>query len=110
MIHWLSNLIGAVAALALVSAALMYMVSPKYGRELLKRLAIFLAGALAGICLLRNFTVYIGPLSVLLLVVAVIFAAYLIYEGRHQPRLRQPNRRGAERTPVLPQREEGTHE
>lgn len=106
MIQWLSNLIGAVAALALISAALVYMVSPKRGRELLRRFAIFIAGAFAGICLLHDFAVRIAPLALALLGTAVILAAYFVREARQGRPLRQPNRRGAERMPMLPQHDE----
>src|SRR2546428_8812346 len=82
MIAWLSDLIGAVAAIWLISSGLVYMVSPQQGGEMLKRLAIFLAGALVGICLLRQFAACIGPLSLLLLAPVIIIAAYFIWEAR----------------------------
>jgi hypothetical protein len=103
MIHWLSNLIGAVAALGLICAALVYMVSPKHGVELLKRLALFLGGALLGMCLLRGFAACIGPLSLFILGIVIIIAAYFIWESRRRHPQRQATpRRGAERTPILP--------
>ena len=102
MIAWLSELIGVVAAVWLISCGLVYMVSPKRGGEMLKRLAIFLAGALVGICLLRQFAACIGPLSLLLLAPVIIIAAYFIWEARRGRSQRQGSRRGAERTPLLP--------
>src|SRR2546425_11029146 len=107
MIHWLSNLIGAVAAVWLISCGLVYMVSPKRGGEMLKRLVVFLAGALVGLCLLRQFAAYIGLLSLLLLAVVVVIAAYFIWEARRSRPQRQASRRGAERTPLLPPNREG---
>jgi Ca2+/Na+ antiporter len=106
MICWLSNLVGAVAALGMIVAALVYMVSPKHGGEILKRLLIFLAGALVGLCLLRQFTACIGPLSFLLLGVVISIVAYFIYEVRRDRPPRRANHRGAERTPILPSHEE----
>ena len=103
MIQWLSNLIGAVAALGLICAALVYMVSPKHGAEMLKRLALFLGGGLLGLCLLRQFAACIGPLSLLLLGLVIIIAAYVIRQSRqsrHQVVAR--HHQGAERTPILP--------
>ena len=107
MIHWLSNLIGAVAAVWLISCGLVYMVSPKRGGEMLQRLVVFLAGALVGLCLLRQFAAYIGLLSLLLLAVVVVIAAYFIWEARRSRPQRQASRRGAERTPLLPPNVEG---
>jgi Ca2+/Na+ antiporter len=107
MILWLSNLIGAVAALGLICAALVYMVSPKHGVEMLKRLALFLGGALLGVCLLRQFVACIGPLSLFILGIVIIIAAYLIREVRRsRPKRAVVARRGAERTPLLPPKEE----
>ncbi len=106
MIQLLSNMIGAVAALGLIVAALVYMVSPKLGGEMLKRLAVFFVGALIGICLLRQFAACIGPLSIFLLSVVIIIAAYFIWEARRDLPQRQANHRGAERTPILPPHEE----
>jgi len=107
MMQWLSNLIGAVAALGLICAALVYMVSPKYGAELLRRLALFLGGALLGLCLLRQFAACIGPLSFLILGLGLVIAAYLILEARRShPERRAVPSRGAERTPILPQHHE----
>jgi Ca2+/Na+ antiporter len=106
MIHWLSNLIGAVAAIWLISCGLVYMVSPKRGGEMLHRLVVFLAGALVGICLLRQYAACIGLLSLLLLAVVIVIAAYSIWEARRNRPQRQASRRGAERTPLLPPNEE----
>jgi len=107
MIQYLSNLIGAVAATWLISSGLVYMMSPKRGGEMVKRLAIFLAGALVGICLLRQFAACIGPLSLLLLSVVIIIAAYFIWEVRRgRPQRQAALHRGAERTPILPQHHE----
>jgi Ca2+/Na+ antiporter len=107
MIHWLSNLIGAVAAIWLISSGLVYMMSPKRGGEMLKRLGVFLAGALVGICLLRQFAACIGPLSLFLLSAVIIIAAYFIWEARRGRSQRQAApHRGAERTPILPQHHE----
>jgi Ca2+/Na+ antiporter len=103
MIQLLSNMIGAVAALGLIVAALVYTVSPKQGGEMLKRLAVLLVGALIGICLLRQFAACIGSLSLLLLSAVIIIAAYFVWEARRRHLQRQANpRRGAERTPILP--------
>ena len=107
MIHWLSNLIGAVAAVWLISCGLVYMVSPKRGGEMLQRLVVFLAGALVGLCLLRQFAAYIGPLSLIFLGLAIIITAYFVFEARRSRPQRQASRRGAERTPLLPPNEEG---
>lgn len=107
MIHFLSNLIGAVAALGLICTALVYMVSPKHGVDLLKRLALFLGGALLGMCLLQQFAACIRSLSVLLLSGVIIIAAYFIWEARRgRPQRQATPRRGAERTPILPQHQE----
>ena len=106
MIPWLSNLIGAVAALGLIIAALVYLVSPKHGGELLKRVGLFLIGSLLGLCLLRQFAACLGVLSLLLLLTVIVVAAYLIREGRRDRPQREPGRRGAERTPLLPSHEE----
>ena len=107
MIHWLSNLIGAVAAVWLISCGLVYMVSPKRGGEMLQRLVVFLAGALVGLCFLRQYAACIGLLSLLLLAVVVVVAAYFIWEARRSRPQRQGSRRGAERTPLLPPNQEG---
>ncbi|MGO8737141.1 MAG: hypothetical protein ACLQVM_30620 [Terriglobia bacterium] len=106
MIQYLSNLIGAIAAIWLISSGLVYMVSPKRGGEMLKRLAIFLVGALIGICLLRQFAACIGLLSFLLLGVVISIAAYFIREARRDRPQRRANHRGAERTPILPPHDE----
>jgi Ca2+/Na+ antiporter len=106
MICLLSNMIGAVAALGLIVAALVYMVSPKQGGEILERLALFLVGALLGLCLLRQFVASIGPLSFLLMGVVMSILAYFIREARRDRPQRQVNHRGAERTPILPHHEE----
>ena len=112
MIPWLSNLIGAVAALGLICAALVYMVSPKHGVEMLKRLALFLGGALLGVCFLQQFAACIGPLSLFILGIVIVTAAYFIREGRRsRPEGHVASRRGAERMPILPQhREENGNE
>jgi hypothetical protein len=106
MIPWLSNLIGAVAAVWLSSCGLIYMVSPKRGGEMLRRLAFFLAGALVGLCLLRQYAACIGALSLLLLAVVVVIAAYFIWEARRGRPQRHAPRRGVERTPLVPPNEE----
>jgi Ca2+/Na+ antiporter len=106
MIIWLSNLIGAIAAVWLISCGLVYMVSPKRGGEMIQRLMVFLAGALVGLCLLRQYAACIGLLSLLLLAVLVIVAAYLIREHRLPGRRRRQHRGASERMPVLPQTEE----
>jgi Ca2+/Na+ antiporter len=103
MIHWLSNLVGAAAALGLMVAGFAYMLSPKQGGELLKRVAVFLAGALVGLCLLQQFTACLGLVSFLLLAVVLSFAAYLFLEFRRsRSPQRPPRRHGAERKPILP--------
>jgi Ca2+/Na+ antiporter len=104
MIHFVSSLIGAVAAIGLIFSGLIFMVSPKQGGEMLKRLAIFIVGALIGICLLQQFVACIQFRPVLLLLgVAMSVAAFVIRESR-QPRTPQhgSQHRGAERTPVMP--------
>jgi Ca2+/Na+ antiporter len=106
MIHALTSLIGAVAAVVLISAALVYIVSPKHGSELLRRLAIFLGGAFLGLCLLQQFSVHIGPLSLMLLGFAIMVTAYFIFEARRRHPRRALPRRGAERLPVLPPSDE----
>jgi Ca2+/Na+ antiporter len=106
MIHWLSNMIGAMAALGLIIAALVYMVSPKHGSELLKRVVVFLIGSLLSLCVLRQFAACLGVLSFLLLGMVIVIAAYLIREGRRGRPQRELGRRGAERTPLLPSNEE----
>ena len=106
MIQWLSNIIGAVAALGLILAGLVYMVSPKHGGELLKRVVLFLVGSLLGLCLLRQFAACLGALSFLLLLTLIVIAAYLIRENRRGRPQRELGRRGAERTPLLPSHEE----
>jgi hypothetical protein len=83
------------------------MVSPKHGVDLLQRLALFLGGALLGMCLLRQFAACIGPLSLFILGIVIIIAAYLIREARRSRLERHvASRRGAERTPILPSHEE----
>jgi Ca2+/Na+ antiporter len=99
-------MIGAVAALGLIIAALVYIVSPKHGSELLKRVVLFLIGSLLGLCLLRQFAACLGVLSFLLLLMVIVIAAYLIREGRRGSPQRDSGRRGAERTPLLPSHEE----
>lgn len=106
MMCWLSNMIGAVAALGLIVAALVYMMSPKQGGEMLERLATFLVGALIGLCLLRQFAACIGPMSFLLLAVVISIVAYFIREARRDRPLRRANHRGAERAPILPHHNE----
>ena len=106
MIVWLSNLIGAVAAVWLISCGLVYMVNPKRGGDMLQRLLVFLAGALVGLCLLRQYAACIGLLSLLLLAVLVTVAAYLIREHRLPERGRRQRRGTSERMPVLPHIEE----
>jgi Na+/proline symporter len=106
MIHWISGLIGAVAALGLIVAAFVYMLSPKQGSQVLRRLVIFLGGGLIGVCLLRQFAACIGPLSLLLLGVVISIAAYLIREARRDRRQHRPDHRGAERMPILPPHQE----
>ena len=106
MIQWLSNMIGAVAALGLIIAALVYMVSPKHGSELLKRVVLFLIGSLLGLCLLREFAACLGVLSFLFLLMVIVIAAYLIRENRRRRPQKELGRRGAERTPLLPSHEE----
>lgn len=106
MICLLSHLIGAVAALGWIVAGLVYMVSPRKGSEIFERLAIFLVGALIGLCLLRQFAASIGPLSFLLFVMGMSIAAYFIREARRDRPPRQANHRGAERTPILPHHDE----
>ena len=106
MIHWLSNLIGAIAAVWLIGCGLVYMVSPKRGSEMLQRLVVFLAGALVGLCFLRQYAACLGSLSLLLLAVVVVIAAYFIWEARRSRPQRQGSRRGAERTPLLPPNQE----
>lgn len=106
MICLLSNMIGAVAALGLIAAALVYMVSPRKGGEMLERLAIFLVGALIGLCLLRQFAASIGTLSFLFLGAGMSIAAYFIREARRGHPERRANHRGAERTPILPHHDE----
>ena len=104
MIHLLSNLIGAVAAFVLILAALVYMVSPKQGGEMLKRLAIFIVGALIGICLLQQFVarIHFQP-ALLFLALAMSVAAFIIREARRPRTPRHASQhRGAERMPVMP--------
>ncbi|TAM80958.1 MAG: hypothetical protein EPN47_13825 [Acidobacteria bacterium] len=107
MIPWLSSLVGVVSAIVLILAALVYIVSPKHGSELLQRLAFFLGGALVGLCLLRQFSVHIGPLALMLLGLGIMATAYLVWEARRGgPQRRMVPRRGAERMPVLPSHDE----
>jgi Ca2+/Na+ antiporter len=103
MIHWLSNLIGAVAAIWLISCGLVYMVSPKRGGEMLRRLVVFLAGAFLGLCFLRQFAACIGPLSGIILGLAIVIVAYFIREARALRNTRPAGQQWeAERTPVMP--------
>lgn len=105
MLRLVSSLIGAVAAIGLILSALVYMVSPKQGGEVLKRLALFIVGALIGICLLRQFATRIQfqPALLFLAVAASVFA-FVIREARRSrtPRQAGSQHRGAERTPVMP--------
>jgi hypothetical protein len=103
MIHLLTNLIGAVAAFMLILAALVYMVSPKRGGDMLRRLAIFLAGALIGTCLLGQFAACLRfrP-SLLLLGIAISVAAYCLYECRKARPKQSARPHKPERTPGLP--------
>jgi len=103
MIHLLSNLIGAVAAIGLIVSALVYMVSPQRGGEMLRRLAIFLAGALIGACLLRQFAACIQfrP-SLLLLGIGISVAAYCLHECRNARPKQSDRSHRPERTPGLP--------
>jgi hypothetical protein len=104
MIHLLTNLIGVVAAFVLILAALVYMVSPKRGGEMLRRLGIFLAGALIGTCLLGQFAASLRFRPLLLLLgIGISVAAFVIREARQPRTPRRANQhRGAERTPVMP--------
>lgn len=105
MTHFLSCLIGEVAALVLITAGLTYIVSPKHGRELLKRLAIFLAGAFVGTCLLQqSFACVRFRAPLLLIAVATSVVAFVIREARlpRAQRRGSGQNRGAERTPVMP--------
>jgi Na+/melibiose symporter-like transporter len=103
MIHLVWNLIGAVAAVGLILAALVYFVSPNRGGEMLRRLAVFLAGALVGICLLRQFAACIGPLLLLVVGLAIVIVAYLVREARRSGNSRLSGQHwGAERTPLMP--------
>jgi Ca2+/Na+ antiporter len=102
MICWLSNMVGAVAAMALVVAALVYMVSPKQGTELLKRIAVFLVGALFGLSLFSQCAQYIGSAAFLLTAAAVSVAAYWVRQFRQaRPSPRERPQR-PERRPSLP--------
>ncbi len=109
MIHWLLSLMASIAATVLITAALVYIVSPKHGGELFRRLAVFLVGAFVGICVICQFGAHLGSMSVMLLGLVFVFAAYFMREAcRKQSRHAIPLRRGAERTPVIPQRDDGS--
>lgn len=103
MIHWLSSLIGGVAAFVLILAGLIYIVSPKHGRELLRRFMFFLGGAFIGLCLLRQFAICLDPRSGMVLGLAMVIVAYFIREAWHT-RNPRPGRRhwGPERMPAIP--------
>jgi hypothetical protein len=103
MLHLVSNLIGAVAAGGLILSALVYMVSPQRGGEMLRRLAIFLAGALIGACLLRQFAacIHLRP-SLLLLGIGISVAAYFLRECRKARPKQSDRSHRPERTPGLP--------
>jgi len=103
MIHFLVNLIGAVAAAGLILSALVYMVSPKRGGEMFRRLAIFLAVALFGACCLEQFTacIRLRP-SLLLLVIGSSVAAYFLRECRKARPKQFDRSHRSERTPGLP--------
>ncbi len=106
MIHLLSNLIGAVAAVGLILSALIYMVNPKQGVAMLKRLATWLFGLYFGLCLLGQLirSLTSSPWFFVLLI-AISIAAYFIYEARFVGTGRETGRpSGAERTPVMPTR------
>ena len=104
MIQLLSNLIGAVAAVGLILSALIYMVSPKQGVAMLKRVATWLLGLYFGLCLLGQLisSLTSSPWFYVLLI-AVSIAAYFIYEARLERTGKETGRSsGAERTPVMP--------
>ncbi len=103
MIHVLTSLIGAVAALGLILSALVYMVSPKQGGEMLRRLTIFVAGALIGTCLLGQFAacIQLRPL-LLLLGISIIVAAYFLRECRKARPKQSDRSHRPDRTPGLP--------
>jgi len=103
MIHVLTSLIGAVTAFGLILSALVYMVSPKHGGEMLRRLTIFVAGALIGTCLLGQFAACIGLRPLLLLLgISIIVAAYFLRECREARPRRSERPRRPERMPGLP--------
>ena len=104
MLHFVSSLVGAIAALGSILSGLVYLVNPKRGAEMLKRLAIFIVGALIGTCLLQQFVACMRFRPWLLVLgVTISFAAFLILENRRSRTPRQGSKHwGAERTPVMP--------
>ena len=88
--------------LAIVIAAFVYMLSPKRGAELLKRLVVLLLAAGFGICVFAEFIRSLSGSGYLLILLLVV-AAYFIREARLWRKGNEETRRfGAERTPVMP--------
>jgi Ca2+/Na+ antiporter len=102
----LPNLVGAIAAIWLIGCGLVHMINPKAGGEMLQRLVVFFAGALLGLCLLRQDAASIGWLSLLFLAGVIVITAYFMWEIRRGHPRRQRTRRGAERVPLVPPLEE----
>jgi uncharacterized membrane protein YeaQ/YmgE (transglycosylase-associated protein family) len=105
MTVFLSNLIGVVAAFGLMIAGLAFMISPKAGCAVLKRLAIGLIGATIGFSLLRCLwnALLASPFYLVLALAVVTLGAFLVRQAA-QPRTPRPAGRhwGAERTPLMP--------
>lgn len=105
MTTFLSNLMGVVAALGLTLSGLVYMISPKAGGELLKRLALCFLGAIIGFALLNCLwhALLASPVYLALAIVVVPLGAFLAREALRPRPVRSPGRHwGAERTPLMP--------
>jgi hypothetical protein len=94
----------AVLVIAFILIAMLYMVNPKRGAELLKGLVIVLLAATVGMCLLAPLVRSLaGSAWFPMLLLAATVVAYFIRKSRRgRPAKDSGQPWGAERTPVLP--------
>jgi hypothetical protein len=104
---FISETIAAFVVLAIIVGALLYMLNPKWGTEVFKRIGVVLLALLFGVPLVtgivREVIQSLQAFWFFLVLLAVVVAAYYIRESLARGTRKPPGRPwGAERTPVMP--------
>jgi hypothetical protein len=100
--HFLLTVLGCIGAIVLMCAGLGYVFAPGAMHRLLKSAGAAVGFVLAAFLIAWDLARAAGPFLTMLVVAAVIVAAYAIRARRVPGTEHRPKVRSAERTPVMP--------